>query len=354
MKIFTFFIEPATYSLDLKKNIYHDLGIDSVFIKKNRSIAKSSEEDDYEALEGNSLFFKLRFIVNVFKSYDFIIINGYTSFVFIFLFLLNKISKNKVCLAIESDTPLSQPKNKFKKKLKTIFLNYIFKPCWVLGFAGGNASHKELFRHYGMAEKKIYFMPMMVDNSKYYPIKTDNTSHKFTFLFVGRVVPNKNIEELLIAFSKWNKNNKGCLLKVIGDGELLAKFKENYKSDSIAFTGAKNSNDLYVEYQDADVFILPSLHEPWGLVVNEAMCSGLPVIVSNKVGAAYDLVEGKDTGFIFEVGNVEALIKKLDIMYHNKVLRNKFSFNALELMKSNWNYELYKKCLLKALQYKAN
>jgi glycosyltransferase involved in cell wall biosynthesis len=143
-------------------------------------------------------------------------------------------------------------------------------------------------------------------------------------------------------------------LRIVGDGELLTQLKVAYNNDNIIFTGAKKNNELYLEYQNADTFILPSLKEAWGLVVNEAMCSGLPVIVSNKVGAAYDLVEGKDTGFIFEVGNVEALINKLDTMYHNKVLRDKFSSNALELMKSNWNYELYKKCLLKALQYKAN
>src|SRR5207247_9742522 len=73
---------------------------------------------------------------------------------------------------------------------------------------------------------------------------------------------------------------------------------------SVAF---HNQSELPGLYAASDVFVLPSAQESWGLVVNEAMAAGLPVIVSDEVGAAPDLVEGKGPGIVFPCGDVSAL-----------------------------------------------
>ena len=96
-------------------------------------------------------------------------------------------------------------------------------------------------------------------------------------------------------------------------------------------------------YNDCNVFVLPSTFEPWGLVVNEAMASGFPVIVSDKVGARYDLVLNKNTGFVFKSGDAVDLSDKMFKIYHNKSLYKTLSANAFKLLQEYWNLDLYKK-----------
>ena len=96
--------------------------------------------------------------------------------------------------------------------------------------------------------------------------------------------------------------------------------------------------------------MLPSDREQWGLVVNEALSAGLPVICSNEVGAIYDLVEGKDTGLIFRHNDPEDLSEKMLLLYKDRKTYKKYSRNAQKLMKEYWNYDLYMECLKKSIQ----
>lgn len=354
MKIFSFFVEPATYTVDLKKSVYDKLGINSTFIYNNTSIAKSSKQQEFETLENLSLLKRICYIYNVFKKNQFIIVNGYNNFVFILIFLVNKLSVNKRKLAIESDTPLNLPSNYLKRLFKNFFLTYLFRHNWILGFAGGTTKHKELFRYYGMPEKNIFTMPMVINNKRYSHREKKTQIGVCCFLFVGRIVDCKNIEYLLSIFNTWSKDKPDAKLSIIGDGELLDRLKKFYTSSQISFLGSVDSEHLSKYYYSSDVFILPSSFEPWGLVVNEAMASGLPVIVSSAVGAADDLVGGHKTGLIFSLDNKLSLIEQLDTMYFNKNLRLKYGENAFKHMHNYWNYDLYRSCLLSAIQATRN
>ena len=77
--------------------------------------------------------------------------------------------------------------------------------------------------------------------------------------------------------------------------------------DRVRFLGFVNQSQLPSVYCAADLFVLPSLFEPFGLVVNEAMLCGLPVAVSDRVGAKFDLVRPDENGYVFPAGDVEAL-----------------------------------------------
>ena len=81
--------------------------------------------------------------------------------------------------------------------------------------------------------------------------------------------------------------------------------------EGVRFPGFRNQSELPAFFALADVFVLPSRHEPWGLIVNEAMASGCAVIVSNEVGAHADLVTDGVEGFVFPVGDIEALATAL-------------------------------------------
>src|SRR6202012_6191064 len=103
-----------------------------------------------------------------------------------------------------------------------------------------------------------------------------------------------------------------------GDGEERARLESRAQEisqhltlEGIRFLGFRNQPALPAFFALADVFFLPSRHEPWGLIVNEAMASGCAVIVSDEVGAHADLVTDGVEGFVFPLGNVDALTSAL-------------------------------------------
>jgi glycosyltransferase involved in cell wall biosynthesis len=126
------------------------------------------------------------------------------------------------------------------------------------------------------------------------------------FLYVGRLAPEKNLIWLLEVFSK----NPQWHLTIIGQGP-LQKELESLKSDNVTIRGHIPNELLAREYQQHDIFILPSLREPWGLVVEEALFYGLPVIASNQVGCAQDLIANLKTGALFSVTDSNSLTQAL-------------------------------------------
>jgi glycosyltransferase involved in cell wall biosynthesis len=100
----------------------------------------------------------------------------------------------------------------------------------------------------------------------------------------------------------------------------------------------------------ADVFVLPSAFEPWGLVVNEALCFGLPVITSDKVGATGDLVQEGINGFIYPAGDVVALTARLQNLLLSAEDRRTSMGAASRKLVSHWSYREVVEGLLECLQ----
>ena len=103
-------------------------------------------------------------------------------------------------------------------------------------------------------------------------------------------------------------------LVILGDGEERAALERQAAAtglDSIRFAGFRNQSEMPRFFDLASVFVLPSRDEPWGLIVNEAMNAGRPVIVSDDVGCAPDLVQDGVNGFIYPTSNIEALTQAL-------------------------------------------
>jgi len=116
------------------------------------------------------------------------------------------------------------------------------------------------------------------------------------------------LDNLLAAYKPFAVSDWGLI--VLGDGSQESKLKK-YKNDNslegICFIEGQPWFDVPKILALADVFILPSYSEPWGLVVNEAMACGLPVIVSNKCGSAYDVVKEGINGYTFDPYNIDEL-----------------------------------------------
>ena len=123
------------------------------------------------------------------------------------------------------------------------------------------------------------------------------------FLYVGRLAQEKNIEGLLREFAAYRNGGGRWSLVLAGDGprrQALIELTRTLKvEDFVLFTGQKTSSELPPYYSFAKCFVLASIREPWGLVVNEAMAAGLPVLVSDRCGCAEDLVQPEVNGWIF-------------------------------------------------------
>ena len=344
MKLFCYFVEPASYTLDLVRNIHSKNQIDYCFIK-SYSLAKSDKNSDKVFLDRMSFMTKLRFIISTYRYNDFIIINGYNNYVFVITFLLNFFSSKKRFIAIESDTQLIVPNDFLKRFVKWLYLSVIFRSKYVLGFAGGNDTHKNLFRNYGMKEDRIFLMPMMVDNSKFFQ-EEKVFPDIFTFLYVGRLVQSKNVEGLINQFNNKFSNIK-AILKIIGTGEEEEFLKNKYASKRVLFLGAMFDDDLVFQFKNASCFVFPSKVDAWGLVINEALSSALPVIATKEVGACYDLIKGKGTGMV--ASNIYEFGDMMLELYNDSSLLVDFSNNACDIMKNRWNYDLYNECLKEAI-----
>ena len=349
MRIFAILHEPAQYTTDRNRAVYEPLGVRYAYMH-GQSEAKSDEGKIGKALSELSWWQLAKWTCRLLRDNDIIIMNGYNNMVFIMLFMLNTFYGRVI--GIDSDTPLSVPQNTLKRMLKSAYLHVIFSNRHIYGLAGGSQSHKELFRHYGMRENHIFLMPMMVNNEKFYNHSDAVKSHPFTFLYVGRIVECKNLGVLLQAFSKTFENNSDVQLRLVGGGELLDSYKRQYSGfANIIFAGKKFGEDLIKEYHKANAFVLPSSYEPWGLVVNEALCAGLPVIVSDRVGAAHDLVEDKGTGFVFRYDDVADLANRMQEIVTDEKLYEQCSQNAKRLMRDKWNYDFYTNSLNSFIEY---
>lgn len=155
------------------------------------------------------------------------------------------------------------------------------------------------------------------------------------FLFVGRLTAVKNLNFLIRVFNELPT----CELTIAGFGELESELMA-IASENIKFLGAVPNKHLSKVYQDHDVFILPSYSEVWGLVVEEALNNGLPVIVSDRVGCADEIIEDGTNGLIFKNNDAQSLhdcIKKIqNIELYNKMRRSisELNFEEIERMQA--------------------
>ena len=139
------------------------------------------------------------------------------------------------------------------------------------------------------------------------------------FLYVGRLSPEKNLTALIEAYAEYRRGGGGRqALVLVGDGpqraQLKALARESGFGVDIRFEGLRSTAELPRYYAFAGCFVLPSTREPWGLVANEAMAAGLPVLISRRCGCAEDLVVEEQNGLLFDPAEPGALLASLSVM----------------------------------------
>ena len=175
-------------------------------------------------------------------------------------------------------------------------------------------------------------------------------------LFASKLQHRKRAVDLVTAFAALG-NTPAPIAKpylvVVGDGEERASLQAQCKTAQLAdvrFAGFRNQSELPRFFALADVFVLPSRHEPWGLIVNEAMAAGCAVIVSDEVGAAADLVSDAVEGFVFPAGDVPALTSALAKALSDPDTLGRMG-NAAARRIAAWDFEADVRGLRAALAY---
>ena len=168
-------------------------------------------------------------------------------------------------------------------------------------FVPGRAS-AEYVRSFGVPDDRIALAPNAADARVFERAVVNRTGRGMcTFLYAGRFDSEKGLDDLLRAFA----DVPGELL-LAGSGPEEGQLRA-LADDRVRFLGPLDRDDLAAVYARADVFVLPSRSEPWGMVLNEAAAAGLPLIATEGVGAARDLIEKGRNGLLVPVGDPPSL-----------------------------------------------
>ena len=247
---------------------------------------------------------------------------GYVRATFWMALLAAKLSKSAFLFGTDTTTLAPRDGRAWKTAFKKIFWPRLFRLAdQVLVPSSGS---RDVMLSLGIPGDRVTLTPYCVDNDWW--MQQASQVHRSAVrdawgagpgttvvLFCAKLQPWKRPADLLRAFAK--ANIPDALLLFAGEGPLHSQLESEAASLGVAsrvrFLGFVNQSQLPAVYASADLMVLPSEYEPFAVVVNEAMCCGCPVVASDRVGAARDLVAPVAPQFVFPCRDVDTLAKIL-------------------------------------------
>lgn len=238
-----------------------------------------------------------------------------------------KFFTGKIPVWFRGDSTLLDDKPGLRQVLRKYFLTYIYRFIDKAFYVG--SQNKAYFKSVGLKDEQLILAPHAIDNERFNDSEDKNyealalkwrrdlgyQEDNLVVLFAGKFETKKQPDFLLKAVQTANRTLKKPLkLLLVGSGPLENELAALSQNDSnIKMIPFQNQSQMPILYRLGNVFCLPSKGpgETWGLAVNEAMASSRPVIVSNKVGCAADLVSEGANGYLFNYNDEEELLKIL-------------------------------------------
>lgn len=286
---------------------------------------------------------------------SFLAISGYFKPTMLAALLWCKLSKKSAILFSET-TELDAPRIWWKEKIKSWIVRH-YKSALV-----GGETHKRYLVKLGMSEEAIFLGYDVVNNTTFHP---SNISHlvnpleKPFFLAINRFIPKKNLIFLITSYAEYRRQvgTKAWDLVLCGDGilrgEIEAKIEELNLQDVVHLPGFLQQAELLPYFSHASCFIHASTIEQWGLVVNEAMAAGLPVIISHRCGCFEDLVIDGINGFGFDPENSQQLAELMVTIGSGKVDLHAMGQAALQHIQK-FSPDYFADGLMQAVEYATN
>ena len=349
-------------NIDFKVIFEDSMGLEPVFVKEFNKTVKW----DVDLLGGYKYKFLKNFSFNntggffsrinpaiittlLSEKPDVIILHGYVHLSDWIVFFTAKLLGIKIIFRGEAVLRGIEHSDTLKQSIKRFVLSKWLNACDSIMYScSGN---KAYWKFYRVSEDKMFPLPCAVDNKffrdeyrKYILEKEDIKKelsigkNDFVILFSARFTSRKRPLDLLKALSKID--NKDIVILFVGDG-LEKKNMEKYAKENnlkAVFTGFQNQTEISKYYAIADLDIVISDYDPSPKAMNEAMNFELPIIVTDIVGTAYDLVKDGENGFIVKVGDINTIAQKIDYLNKNRDVAKQMGEKSLEIV-NEWTFE---------------
>ena len=268
-----------------------------------------------------------------------------------------------IAVLLRGDSNLLEKRSLLRRLAKRPAVKLFLKGVAGVLFVG--TCNRKFYEAFNFPPERMFFGPHTVDNEYFYALAAELFPRRKEIrkelglpgeqpiiLFAGKLVPKKRPESILRAFRDIRKE-LDCSLVFAGDGPLRVQLERVVTQENIPdvhFLGFLNQSKIPKAFVVGDLFVLPSgWDETWGLAINEAMNFSLPVIVTDKVAAAYDLVRSGENGFVVPFDDETALRESLAKMIADAKMRGRFGKKSLEIIK-DWSFDALLKGLLAACQ----
>lgn len=258
-----------------------------------------------------------------------------------------------VPVLLRGESHASAPRSAPGRVARSLVLTRLFRLADA--FLAIGSRNRDYYLAHGVPANRIFSVPYAVDNDFFAtqaslaaPRREELRAElglrpgQHVVLVAGKLIDRKRPGDVLEAYADvvGGSSSSPASLVFAGDGHLkpaLVQRAERLGLADVMFAGFRGQREMAGLYELANVVVLPSSAEPWGLVVNEAMAAGKPAIVSDAVGCAGDLVVDGSTGFVTPVGDVSALAARMRLLLGDERLRTTMGKAARERV-AQWSF----------------
>ena len=268
--------------------------------------------------------------------FDLVVVGGWSLMATQLAILWSRV--RKVPYVLMSDNHLLEPRPGWVRAVKRLVLPRLV-PQAAAWLVPGTLARDHIARYGARPERTLVF-PLTVDveafSTRVEGLRARLAPNEdIVVLHVGRLIPHKAVGVLVRATAR-----AGVPLQVVGDGPERKPLTQLASSlgARVTFTGELSGDELAAAYAAADVFVLASRRETWGVVVNEAAAAGLPLVLSDAVGAAGDLLRDGENGMLVRAGDPDQLAAALERLAADPGLRARMGARSRELVAA-WGYQ---------------
>jgi len=240
--------------------------------------------------------------------------------------LLSKPSATKVIYS--SDSNLTDPRSVWKKIIKHLIVRYFLSKC--AAFLSVGPQNQRYLEHYGVSSNQVHQVPYPIDMQRILKAKQQlpmNSRQQLrqslsipesatALLFLGKLIAHKRPQDIIEALSQLPDDN--VFIIYVGNGDMLEELqalsKQRQVQAQVKFVGFVNQSMIPAYTDASDVLVLPSSKEPFGAVVSEVLPFGLPVIVSDAIGAIGSSALPNKNALVYACGDTKQLAKKIDLL----------------------------------------
>lgn len=280
-------------------------------------------------------------------QFDYFVLSGlYTSITFLCCAVLMTLRGKPWGMWLErphrDHSPTYRPETSLVGRLRNLIRGWLMRSASQILCIGSAAARE--YQQLGVPAEKLAVLPYCCDLARYDAVdeadiarwrSTQGLSDQCVFLFSGQLIDRKGVDTLLSAFGRLAEEDPACVLLILGEGPRRASFEQSVAArhrSRVRFLGHLPQAELPTVFRAADVFVFPSRHDGWAVVINEACAACLPVIATPQTGATHDLVEPLRSGYVVEADDIDGFYSAMAALARTPDDRRRMGRRSRELV----------------------